>query len=99
MASFEFGAALDRESKLSSNSFIADKSAYPKFGFTTSKTVSDSQAASGKLLSKQSNSQEKATAEQVGITAVADRSRKNKLRLAGITWCVFSALKYMVKPA
>ena len=56
------------------------------------------ESASGKLLSKQSNSQEKATAEQVGITAVADRSRKNKLRLGGTTWYVFSALKHMVKP-
>ena len=57
------------------------------------------ESASGKLLSKQSNSQEKAAAEQFGIAALADRSRKSKLRLAGITWYVFSALTRLVKPA
>ena len=57
------------------------------------------ESASGELISKMSISQEKAEAEQFGIAAVADRSRKNKLRLAGITWYVFSALKRMVKHA
>ena len=55
------------------------------------------ESASGELISKKSISQEKAEAEQFGIAAVADRSRKNKLRLAGITWYVFSALTHMVK--
>ena len=55
--------------------------------------------ASGGLLSNQSISQEKAKAVQFGLAAVAVRSKKNKLRLGGITWCVFSALTHMVQHA
>ena len=57
------------------------------------------ESASGGLLSTLSNSQVTAEAEQFGLAAVAVRSKKNKLRLGGITWCVFSALTHMVKPA
>ena len=55
------------------------------------------ESASGGLLSTRSNSQVTAEAEQFGLATVAVNSRRNKLRLGGITWYVFSALRHTVK--
>ena len=57
------------------------------------------ESAGGTLISKESNSQEEAETEQFGIAKFADWWTKNKLRLPGITWYVFGALKRMVKIA